>query len=61
MIYYQDSNDPNLVILIVKFSNLETIKAHENSSFIQEFSQGVMKQYCEKFTWNDARKIIASP
>lgn len=57
----QDNRDPNLVILLVKFSNQETMKAHENNSFIQEFAQGVMKQYCEKFTWNDAREIILFP
>jgi quinol monooxygenase YgiN len=53
-----DNKDPNLIILIVKFSNPETMKAHENNNFIQEFAEGVMKQYCEKFTWNDAVKVI---
>lgn len=52
-----DNKDPNLIILIVKFSNQETMKAHENNSFIQEFAEGVMKQYCEKFTWNDAKEV----
>jgi quinol monooxygenase YgiN len=36
----QDSKDPNLVILLVKFTDQETMKAHENSNFIQEFSEG---------------------
>lgn len=54
----QDNKDPNLIILIVKFTNQETMRAHENNSFIQEFAEGVMKQYCEKFSWNDAMEII---
>lgn len=54
----QDSKDPNLIILLVKFSSQETMKAHENNSFIQEFAEGEMKQYCERLTWNDAQKII---
>ncbi len=54
----QDNKDPNLIILLVKFSNSETMKAHENNSFIQEFAENVMKQYCEKFIWNDAKEVI---
>lgn len=54
----QDNKDPNLIILLVKFSNQETMKAHESNSFIQEFAEGDMKQYCEKFTWNDAAQEI---
>lgn len=54
----QDDTDPNLVILLVKFSNQETMKSHENNEFIQKFAEGIMKQYCEKFTWNDAKEII---
>ncbi len=54
----RDNKDPNLIILLVKFSNEETMKAHENNNFIQEFAEGIMKQYCERFTWNDAREII---
>jgi len=53
----QDRQDPNLVILLVKFANQETMKRHESSSFIQEFSENAMKKYCEKFSWNDARAI----
>lgn len=54
----QDNKNPNLIILLVKFTNQGTMKVHENSSFIQEFVDNEMKHYCDKLTWNDAREII---
>lgn len=54
----QDSNNPNLIILLVKFSNQQTLEAHENNPFIQKFVEGPMKKYCDKFTWNNAMEII---
>ncbi len=54
----QDNKDTNLIILLVKFSSQATMLVHENNSFIKEFSENVMKKYCEKLTWNDATEIV---
>src|SRR3990167_11296039 len=54
----QDNNNPDLMILIVKFSNQQSMTHHEQRDFVKHFSENEMKKYCEKLVWNDAREII---
>ena len=53
----QDNKNPDLIILLVKFENIQMLRQHENQNFIKEFSENEMKKYCEKLIWNDARGL----
>ena len=53
----QDQQNPDLIILLVKFANQEQMKNHENQTFIKAFAENEMEQYCEKFVWNDGKGI----
>ena len=53
----QDNKDPNLIILIVQFTNQEMMSNHEKQSFVTDFSKNELQQYCEKLTWSDANAI----
>ena len=53
----QDQQNENLIILIVKFSNPETLAAHEKQPYVCQFSNNELKKYCEQFTWNSAQEI----
>ena len=53
----QDSNNPNLIILLVKVSNKQTMLMHEQQPLIKKFAENELTQYCEKFVWNDALGI----
>lgn len=52
-----DNENPDLIILLVKFASKEMMIAHENSAHVQHFVEHEMKEYCEKLIWNDARKF----
>lgn len=53
----QDSPNPNLIILLVKFGNKEMMTQHEQQPYIKKFGETELQQYCEKFIWNDALGI----
>lgn len=53
----QDSKNPDLIILIVKFANRDQMKLHENQQYIRDFAEGEMQQYCEQFSWNEGKGI----
>lgn len=53
-----DNQDPNLIILIVKFSSQAALTQHEKQSYIQNFADHTLKKYCEKFTWHYAKEIM---
>ena len=43
-----DNKNPDLIIMLVKFTNKKTMADHEQSKHVQHFSEHAMKQYCEK-------------
>lgn len=53
----QDSQDENLIILIVKFENIDLMRKHENQPFIKAFAENEMQQFCEKLIWNEGKGI----
>ena len=53
----QDSKDENLIILLVKFTNQESIIQHEQQLYIKHFVEHEMPKYCEKFNYYDAKGI----
>ena len=53
----QDNKDPNLIILLVKFTDKNTMAKHESQDFIKQFAENEMKHYCEKLIWNAGRGI----
>lgn len=53
----QDDNNPDLIILLVKFKTIEQIKKHESRNYIKAFAENEMQQYCEKFVWNEGNGI----
>ncbi|OAI48552.1 hypothetical protein AYO45_01035 [Gammaproteobacteria bacterium SCGC AG-212-F23] len=53
----QDQKDENLIILLVKFKNIELMNKHEHQAFVKAFAENEMKKYCEKLIWNDALGI----
>lgn len=54
----QDNDNPNLIILLVKFTSKETMTQHENQPVVKKFSENEFKQYCENLVWNDAKEIM---
>jgi len=53
----QDSHNPNLIILVVQFSDPQTMQQHEQQPYIQKFAENELKQYCDKMIWNDGAKL----
>lgn len=53
----QDIQNSNLIILLVKFENQESMRLHEQQAYIQQFAENEMKKYCDKFIYNDALEI----
>lgn len=53
-----DSENPHIIIMIVKFISQEAMTAHEQQPYIEFFSKNIMDTYCEKLVWNYAKEII---
>lgn len=53
----QDKQNPNLIILLVKFNDPKTMQQHEQQGYIQAFAEKELKEYCEKFSWHDGTEI----
>lgn len=49
----QDKENPNLLVILVKFSNQETMLKHEQQSYVVDFAENEMNRYCDKVCWND--------
>jgi len=54
-----EQNSQNL-ILIEKFTDPEAFEKHANASYIREFTETVMDEYCEKVWWDEGRKILSN-
>lgn len=54
---FEDNRDPNLVILLVKFSDKDSLAQHEQQDFVIKFIENEMKKYCEKLVWNSGLGI----
>lgn len=54
---FQDKENSNLTILIVKFKNQKTMKQHEEQNYIKTFAEFEMKEHCERFVWNEGLGI----
>lgn len=52
-----DEEDPNFLIMSEKFVNQEALDVHQKNSYIVQFVEGPMLQWCEKVTWNVGREI----
>lgn len=55
-----DKENPNLLILLVKFHSEEAMKKHEQQPYVKEFAEKYLHQYCEKFLWDDAFEVNLS-
>jgi quinol monooxygenase YgiN len=53
-----DTQNPNLLIITMKYANQKNMAAHVAQPHIQAFVQNDMNRLCESVTWNDAHKFI---
>lgn len=53
-----DKENANLIIMLVKFVDQQTMTAHEQQDYIKFFSDNFLNQYCEKFTWNYGQEVL---
>ena len=53
----QDSNNENVLIIVLKYTDQAAMKAHESQPYVTDFMKSDMDRLCEKVTWNDARLI----
>lgn len=56
--FFQDSQDPNLLVLVEKFINKKGFAEHEAEPYIQKFITNEMNLYCEKVWWHEGHEII---
>src|SRR5438105_3497997 len=52
-----DKENHNLIIVLVKFKDQESMLTHEQQTYVQSFAENEMQQYCEKIIWNEATSI----
>ncbi|MCF6766494.1 antibiotic biosynthesis monooxygenase [Thiotrichales bacterium 19S3-7] len=52
-----DQNDNDLFILILKYTNAQTMKLHEQMPYIKKFAENEMAQFCNEVRWHDATSI----
>ncbi len=53
-----DKENPNLVIMLVKYITQDAMDAHEKQPYILNFVENHLPHYCEKVIWNDAKEIM---
>jgi quinol monooxygenase YgiN len=52
-----DSENPDVFILFLKYESQAAMQAHEQQSYVQNFSEEKMQGLCEKVIWNDASLV----
>lgn len=52
-----DFENLNFIIMLEKFINQKALNEHEKQPYINHFVEKEMLLYCEKVTWNVAKKL----
>ena len=53
----QDIKNPNLLIMIEKFTSQQALANHENQPHIKSFVENDMDRLCSEVTWHEAKEV----